>query len=150
MHRPPPISVTVPRADWQWRVICCLWGVGVLASVAFVQQQTTTWPRVLLPLSCLLVGAVAWRAWKNTLTGRLQWDGQCWYWTHFDGLPVRELSILLDFQRLLLVKLVSQQGDVTWLWLQAAQMDRHWLALRRALVDGARSPPIQEEKPGVV
>ena len=150
MHLPPPISVTVSRAAWQWRVTCCLWVMGALASLAFVQQQTSTWPRVLVPLSCLAAGAVAWRGWKNAVTGRLQWDGQCWYWTHFDGLPLRAISILLDFQRFILVKLISQQGHVTWLWLETAQTDMPWLALRRALVDGARRPLIQDEKPDMV
>ena len=150
MHRPPPISVNVPRAAWQWRVTCGLWVMGVLACVAFLQQQTSTWPRVLVPLSCLVAGAAAWRGWKNALTGRLQWDGQHLYWTHFDALPVHELSVLLDFQRFLLVKIVSQQGEAAWLWLHSEQMDAQYLALRRVLIDASRRVPMQEETPAPV
>ena len=124
-----------------------LWCAGVLACAAFVQQQTTTWQRIALPACCLLAGFIAWVGWKNAVTGRLQWDGELWYWTHFDNIALRELTILLDLQRFILVKLVSKTGHARWLWLQTQHADAQWLALRRALVYGCGVSPAQDENP---
>ena len=138
MHCPPPISVTVGRAAWHKHVLQVFWCLGVVVAFAFVQQQTSGWQKWLVSVSCVVAGAVALRGWKNAVTGRLQWDGQSWFWTHFDGSPIRQMRILLDFQRFILVRLVSEKGEYAWLWLHAASMDAAWLALRRALVHGSK------------
>lgn len=147
MHRPPPISVTVSRAAWHKYVLLALWLIGLAAAWAFVVQQTSGWQRFVVPVSCVIAGVFAWHGWNNSVTGRLQWNGERWYWTHFDGSPVGLLSILLDFQRFVLVRLVSEKGDAAWLWLHSAQVDASWLALRRALVHGAKATPSQQENP---
>ena len=139
MHRPPPISMTVGRPAWHKHVLLALWFLGVVATCAFVLQQTSGWQRFVVPATCLIAGWFAWRGWNQAVTGRLQWDGDRWYWTHFDGAPVSSLSILLDLQRFVLVRLVSEKGDSAWLWLQSAHMDASWLALRRALVHGSKA-----------
>lgn len=147
MHHPPPISVTVRRAAWHKYVLLALWLLGVAASWAFVVQQTSGGQRFVVPVSCVVAGVLAWHGWTSSVTGRLQWNGEHWYWTHFDGSPVGLLSILLDFQRFVLVRLVSEKGDSVWLWLHSAQVDAPWLALRRALVHGAKVMPPKQESP---
>lgn len=147
MHRPPPISVTVGRAAWHKHVLLALWFLGLGASWVFVLQQNSAWTRFVVTASCAVAGLMAWRGWASSVTGRLQWNGDRWYWTHFDGTPVRLLSILLDFQRYILVRLESEKGDATWLWLHSAQMDADWLALRRALVHGVKAMAPEEQSP---
>lgn len=134
MHLPPPISVTVGRSEWHKNVLLLLWLIGGAASFAFVMQQTSGWQRWVVPLSCVAAGWLAWQGWNHAVTGRLQWDGQDWYWTHFDRAPVGKLKIVLDFQSFVLVWLVSTKGHSTWLWLCATQEVTSWRALRRALV----------------
>jgi toxin CptA len=83
-----------------------------------------------------LSGLAAMRCWKNSPVGQLRWDGQVWHWEclgYQAGLPARGLSVGLDFQRILLLRLESQNGVVNWLWADRLAMPERWLDLRRAV-----------------
>jgi hypothetical protein len=90
--------------------------------------------KIAVMVSLTLFGLLAVKDWFYTEQGRLRWDGQQWLWSGFGDVPVQQLSVLLDFQRLILLKLQANPGDVRWIWLEAPKRGRQWLAIRRAIV----------------
>ncbi|MDE2418085.1 MAG: hypothetical protein KGN32_09790 [Burkholderiales bacterium] len=77
---------------------------------------------------------LAFAGWLHSATGILQWDGQHWLWSGFLDAPVRHTTLIVDFQRLMLVKITSESGRVAWLWLEGHMDDARWLAVRRAVI----------------
>jgi len=77
-------------------------------------------------------------AWRNAPTGLLQWDGQHWYWAGFGEAQTCQLTPILDLQGVMLVRVQSDMGKQTWLWLEAAAAGNKWLAMRRAVFGSQR------------
>lgn len=112
-----------------------------LSLLALVSTATFVWTQPALDarpwviasaVLASLVGALV--AWKDSPTGVLRWDGQSWHWSGFATAEC-SLSLLVDFQEVLLVSLKSDGAGPVWLWLQAAiHGDVSWMALRRAIV----------------
>jgi hypothetical protein len=96
--------------------------------------------QLLLALVLVIAGAIALWGWRKAVTGRLQWDGEHWLWTEFGDAAIQRMSIVLDFQRLLLLRVESEGGAVQWLWLESKASDRSWRALRRAVIGIGASP----------
>jgi hypothetical protein len=115
-------------------VLLGVWLLGVAAALAFMMLQTHLWQRFAVLASNLLTGWWAWQYVQSISAGRLHWDGGAWFWTHFDADPVKKLSLMLDAQQFMLVRLQSQRGQVDWLWLHATQYPSAWWDVRRALV----------------
>jgi hypothetical protein len=98
---------------------------------------------ILLSISTLL----ALQGWWRSSAGVLRWDGEAWLWTGFGDVAVRHSALVLDFQQLILLKLFSEDGAIAWLWLQRANGNRQWLALRRAIVAANhRTPPQSQDR----
>jgi hypothetical protein len=94
---------------------------------------------VLTPL-CIMVGvnlvcsAIALRAWQQSWIGRLGWDGQTWHFSAWPDSVVMRLKLVLDLQWVMLVRVWTQDGRGTWLWLESDHPGPTWNAMRRALV----------------
>jgi hypothetical protein len=143
MPRPPAVSYTVGRSSGHLVLVVVLVCAAVAATVLLAQSATpplTKWvARSILTLSALLALAGWWRSG----IGVLRWDGQGWLWTGFGDIAVHHNALVLDFQQLILLKLVSEDGAIAWLWLQGANGNRQWLALRRAIVAASHRTPQQ-------
>lgn len=98
---------------------------------------------LLVGAAIALAGAAARTGWNNAPTGQLAWDGQCWRWEspgYQTGLAEQQLSVIADFQHLLLLRIENQAHASLWLWLERAAMPERWLDLRRAVYSPQRSP----------
>jgi toxin CptA len=144
MHRPPAVTHRVARSRWHLRLVLAIALLGT-ATCALLQTHLSS---PVARLACLAIPAaalcLAYWDWKQAAVGLLQWDGQQWLWTGFGDQPVHSVRLTLDFQRLMLIKVVAEGGSGAWLWLEAPSMDRHWLALRRALFASQTSGPAEK------
>lgn len=92
-----------------------------------------------MALLCLLAGIWAVRGWLKMPTGTLRWDGEQLHWQGFDA-PVESLSILMDMDFLVMLRLHSSAGQTHSVVLTSTR-DQDWPAMRRVLVAlAARSP----------
>jgi len=98
-----------------------------------------------------LMGALLWlawalRTWWRSPTGQLHWDALApdlqnteagaWFWLHSAGVasqPVLGVSMALDLQRVVLLRLRSAGPVPSWVWVQQDSDPARWLDLRRAL-----------------
>jgi hypothetical protein len=73
----------------------------------------------------------------------LDGDGQHWWWITAAGECAAQVRVMVDVQRVLLVRLVPEDGSgVQWLWLVRRGNPEHWRAVRRALYfRGPREAP---------
>ena len=81
-------------------------------------------------------GVAAHRSWKNVPQGKLAWDGGIWCWespSYQTGIAEQKLSVIVDFQHLLLLRIENQASASVWLWAEQKAMPERWLDLRRAL-----------------
>lgn len=136
MHRPPAVSHGVDRSRWHAGLIAALATLCVVSCAVLGTTLSSHATQLAIGSITGVAIALAFSNWKNTSTGRLQWDGQHWRWSGFGEIGVREVRLVLDFQRVLLVRVCGEDGTCVWLWLETRSADRHWLSLRRAIVAG--------------
>ena len=134
MHRPPAASHSVPRSRWHLVCIVSIWMMAAVASAGHWQSAAGLESKIAVLLVLSIFGLWALKDWFYTQQGRLRWDGQQWLWSGFGDVPVQKLFVVLDFQRLILVKLQANPLGARWIWLDAPKRDRQWLAMRRAIV----------------
>lgn len=93
--------------------------------------------RVFLALTAvILAGAVAYKGFRRTPVGQLAWDGQCWRWEgtgYLTGAAEQKLTVIVDFQSLLLLRLENPAHAQLWLWAERRMLPERWLDLRRAV-----------------
>ena len=81
-------------------------------------------------------GLAAYIGWKNSPVGQLAWDGQFWRWEgpgYQVGVAEQKLSVVVDFQNLLLLRLENTAHAHLWLWAEQHVLPERWLDLRRAV-----------------
>lgn len=142
MHRPPALSFQVGRSRWHARALLAAmalvfitWCVMALSPRA----EFPAWGPGLQALLLLLTAAYAAWAWRRSPVGTLRWDGERWFWVSSQELPIVDIHIVFDFQRLVLVSLSGINRSSLFLWLEPADGMPllAWHALRRALVHTA-------------
>lgn len=135
MHRAPAVSFSVAKSRWHLYLIVSLALLAALVAGAFVSTQPRSDIGIWLPVGVLLLTvAIALAAWHRSPAGLLHWDGRSWHWSGFSATQGCHLSLVMDFQKVLLVSLKEAGGQPVWLWLQADSRDPLWLSLRRAVV----------------
>ena len=150
MHCAPPVVYPLGRSSFQAWVLLGFWLGGLAAFAMWCLAATGFDWRLAVALGAVLAAAVvAWLGWKNSPLGRLRWDGQVWRWEsqgYQAGTPVRTLSVALDFQRILLLRLENHDHARLWLWAERNAMPERWLDLRRAVY--SRPPSLPVSLPG--
>ncbi len=136
MHRAPSINFPVTRSRWQLRFIALLSLLAMAALWAFVREQGALDARILtLATAIVASSAAAFVGWQKSAVGSLRWDGQHWYWSGFSASQACHLSLLVDFQSVLLVSLVADTRAVPLrLWLEMPPGNVSWKPLRRAII----------------
>ena len=124
-------------------MLLTFWCSGlVLAWLWAYTTQQSGW-RILVMLICSAVaGGAAYRGWKNAPIGQIAWDGQLWRWEsvgYQTGIAAQKLSVLADFQSLMLLRIENQAHASLWLWMERAAMPERWLDLRRAVYSPHRA-----------
>lgn len=135
MHRAPAVNHNVGRSRWH---VVCLVVLGV-ASLAFAlvfafRQSPADWRVTVVLLTALLVPVPGILGWIHAPVGQLRWDGLQWYWSEFRFSGSCRLSLLMDWQNVMLVRVLAVDHRPVWLWLESSADRRHWLAVRRAIV----------------
>lgn len=132
MHHAPAVSFTAGRSATQGRWLAAALGLGLAVGFTWLRQSDAPgWPQGLYLLLYLLTAALALRQWYRTSSGRLQWDGQDWYWSAWPA-AAGHLQVRLDGQSWLLVSLQGEARRTLWLWLERRTDAAAWPALRRA------------------
>jgi ammonia channel protein AmtB len=114
-------------------LILLFWIAGLLLVAALARSlQSAVLVFAALCVAVLAAIPALWQ-WKNSATGLLQWDGEAWSWA--GELLVGRVTVVLDLQRLMLIRVKPIDGAPRSLWLESPTSPIAWSALRRALVD---------------
>ena len=103
------------------------------------------WRIALVAVLVFGAGFAAYRGWRNSPAGNLVWDGQLWRWEspgYQTGMAEQQLSVLADFQKVLLLRIQNQAKVSLWLWVERKASPERWLDLRRAVFCRARVVPV--------
>ena len=90
----------------------------------------------------ICAGGAALHGLKNSPVGQLAWDGQVWRWEgpgYQAGVAEYELSVALDLQNLMLLRIENQAHAKLWLWVERRAFPARWHDLRRAVYSPHRT-----------
>ncbi len=145
MHNAPSVVYPLGRSRFQGRVLVALWFAGLAVTLLWaVSAPRLDWRLGVAVLALLTAAAAAWSGWRHAPSGQVRWDGQVWHWEspgYRSGTPVLALSVVLDFQRVLLLRLENQDHATLWLWAHRAAMPERWMDLRRAVYSRRKASP---------
>jgi hypothetical protein len=146
MHSAPPVAYPLGRSSFQACGLLGFWLAGAAVWVlCAIFAPGLSWRLWLLAGAVLVAGCAAAWGWRHSPLGLLRWDAQCWHWeslAYKAGTPVLALSVALDFQRVLLLRLENQDHARLWLWAERSAMPERWLDLRRAVYAHHRLSPL--------
>jgi toxin CptA len=142
-HHAPPVVYPLGRSRLQGQLLLLLWLAG-LATIGFwiAHAQAFSWRQGLGLTLLALAGVAACLGWKNSPVGQLTWDGQAWHWesrSYQAGAADHDVSLVCDFQSLLLLRLDNPDGARLWLWAERTMFAGRWLDLRRAVYSPRRA-----------
>ena len=137
-HNAPPVVYPLGRSRFLGALLLGLWLCGLLLTLLWLLQGAGWFDwRIALALVCVVAaGAAAYVGWRNAPAGQLAWDGAVWRWEspgYQAGVAEYGLSVLADFQNILLLRLENQAHACLWLWMERRSMPERWLDLRRAV-----------------
>ena len=145
MHSSPPVVYPLGRSHSQAWVLLAIWAAGLLAVLVWFRAgPVADWKVLLALVSVLLAGVAAFAGWKNSPIGQLAWDGRVWRWEssgYQSGVAEQRLTVIADFQSLLLLRLENQAHARLWLWVERGSFPERWMDLRRAVYSPHRSSP---------
>lgn len=135
-HAPP---VSYPLGPGVCLAVCLstLWLLAAAATALWLQTASAGDARPWLGVAAWLLAGLSLRwGWLRTPRGQLQWDGQSWTWlsaSYRAGTRVAGVEVLLDLQRLMLIRMHNEAGAPWLVWAAATAEPGQWLDLRRAL-----------------
>lgn len=95
-------------------------------------------------LGCVALLASGWKLqtfWREDTAGHLIWNGSCWRWETATASSMSEeltLSVVADFQGLLIVTLNEATGNRLWQCVERRAFPERWLDFRRAVYSVGR------------
>ena len=140
-YLPPPVRLETREAGLALVAPAALWCLGVVALLWSLPQR----PDAL----AFAVGAVVLTTWAAYREARprtpvtLDWSTQGWHCAAGMGATQREPApcvpiVLLDLQRLLLLRVQGLPGGVRWVWCQRRDANQ-WHRFRCALFAGSQT-----------
>ena len=143
-HNAPSVTYPLGRSHWQAFLLSAFWLVAfLLAGVWTLGSQQLGWRQAAGFITVMGAGWAARYGWKNAPVGQLAWDRQVWRWEgpgYQAGVAEYELSVALDFQNVMLLRVENQAHAKLWLWAERRAFPERWLDLRRAVYSPHRSP----------
>jgi len=136
-HNAPPVLYPLGRSRFLGVLLSCTWLAGlVLVLLWYFITGKLDWRLIISFAAVLGTGVAAYIGWSNAGEGQLAWDGEFWRWessSYQTGIAEYELSVIADFQHMLLLRLDNQAHARLWLWAERSAMPERWLDLRRAV-----------------
>ena len=133
----PSVSYTLGRSRFLGGLLLFLWGLATAVTLAWWGSAAPgAWEPSLGGAALLLSGWGLVLGWLRMPAGSLHWDGQQWTWQsagYLSTTVVDAPELVLDLQRLLLMRMHNQAGAAWLVWADATIDPGHWLDLRRAL-----------------
>ena len=143
-HAAPPLCYPVQRSWLAGIAMAVLWLAAAAVTLAWIAMSAADPVSATLgSIALLLSGLAMARYGLAGPRGQLLWNGQIWLWrsrAYPAGTEVECPEIVLDAQRLIVVRIRNLAGASSVLCLQAQSDRRLWLDLRRALY--ARAPVV--------
>ena len=147
-HNAPPVVYPLERSFFLGTLLLVLWFAGLLALLLWFHSISRLDWRIGVAFSAVLgAGLAARTGWSHMPSGQLAWSGETWRWespSYQTGSTEQALSVIADFQQMLLLRLENQTGASLWLWLERSAMPDRWLDLRRAIYSPHRSPAARQ------
>ena len=136
-HHAPSVVYPVGHSRFNGYLLFGLWLAGSLSTMLWLWvSPAMDWRLFLAVTAMALAGLAAYIGWKNSPVGQLAWDGQFWRWEgpgYQAGAAEQKLSVVVDLQNLLLLRLENPAHAHLWLWAQRKVLPERWLDLRRAV-----------------
>lgn len=138
MHSAPTVSYPVGRSRFQgWLIV--LTGLMALVLGMFWREQADLagWRQGLFLVSLLVASGIALKTWLQTPNGALRWDGQAWSWTCGPAVIGGRVTVHLDLQFCMLLRMRTETGVQQWFWPERGVALPLWSALRCAVYSRA-------------
>ncbi|OGB01593.1 MAG: hypothetical protein A3E79_16845 [Burkholderiales bacterium RIFCSPHIGHO2_12_FULL_61_11] len=143
LHNAPPVVYPLGRSRFLGWLLLALWLAGLLALLLWsYATRQLDWRMAFAVAAVVGTGVLARVGWNNSPTGQLVWDGEVWRWessSYRTGIGEYKLSLIADFQSMLLLRLENQAGARLWLWVEQGVLPERWLDLRRAVYSPHKS-----------
>lgn len=138
MHNAPAVAYPVGRSRFQaWLMATLLGCASLVLALWCTSVAAIDWPQVWAGALTAVIAAAMLRSWWRAPQGQLVWDGSVWVLSLQAASDQAKPELILDFQVALLLRLGGRQNHPNWVWLERSMCVPRWLALRRAVHDGA-------------
>ena len=143
-HNAPPVVYPLGRSAFQGCLLAGLWFIGLLVLLLWYDRaRQVDWRICSGAVALSIAGVAAYIGWVNSPAGQIAWDGQFWRWEspgYQTGIAEQQLSVIADFQHLLLLRIENQAHASLWLWVERRAFPARWMDLRRAVYSPKRLP----------
>ena len=141
-HNAPTVVYPLGRSAFQGCLLSGMWFIGLLVLLLWYDRaQQVDWRICSGAVAVGVAGVAAYIGWMNSPVGQIAWDGQFWRWEspgYQTGVAQQQLSVIADFQHLLLLRIENQAHASLWLWVERKAFPARWLDLRRAVYSPKR------------
>ena len=135
MYSAPSVSFPVGRSLFLAGLLLFIWLLGGIAVfLGSTAMEGLRWAG--LWLAWLTSGACAAHWWHRLQMATIHWDGQTWLLKETQSEVAGDVSVRLDLQAAILLRLQSVDSGrrvTRWAWAEARSDQRRWGDLRRAL-----------------
>lgn len=137
-YRAPAVQFPTSGSSVWLRAVLALGSLaGLSALAAWAYRGASAQPAGIVVAAFalwLLTSVIAWRFASALSTGLLIWDGQTWTLQGDQGVVLWDnLTVSVDLQRRMAVRLGADDGSCRWIWLEQCQDSTRWSDLRRAV-----------------
>ncbi|MES2190325.1 MAG: hypothetical protein V4454_09390 [Pseudomonadota bacterium] len=141
-HSAPPVVYPLGRSRFQACLLAGIWFAAACSVLFwFYSSQQADWRIYIAAMAMIASGLAAFVGWRRTAVGQLVWDGQLWRWEgsgHQPGMSEQYISVVADFQRLVLIRMENQAQKSMCMWCERAAFPERWLDFRRAVFSPGR------------
>lgn len=150
MHSAPSVSYPVGRSRFQAALLIVVALAMLAVSLFWWAAAPWDWRMSLMLVLLCLALLFAWQAWRYTQQGTLAWNGVSWRFTGSQSSVVGAVSVPIDLQSTVLLKVTPQDGPQLWLWAERRRLEPLWIPLRLAVFSRQVDAPQQTHKKGLL
>lgn len=134
MYGPAATVFRTHRTVAPLRALVVLWLIIFAVAALFPLLIWSQWWRPTIAAIFAIVSMAAILGGRRmSIQGEFSWDGSTLGFNGEKYFNDCEVSIPVDFQTLLLVKLTARDGRKCWIWLERQKSYSQWIAVRRVL-----------------